>query len=72
MLAFPAYSPELNPDEQVWNRAKAEVDKYPIQSKIDLERTILSVMQAIQQKVELVKSFFKLPDTLYTKDYGHC
>jgi len=71
MLAFlPAYSPELNPDEQVWNRAKAEVGKYPIQSKVDLESTIVSVMQAIQQKVELVKSFFKLPDTLYAKDYA--
>lgn len=71
MLAFlPAYSPELNPDEQVWNRAKAEVGKCPIQSKVDLERSILSVMHAIQQKVELVKSFFKLPDTLYAKDYA--
>ena len=34
MMAFlPSYSPELNLDEQVWNRAKAEVGKYPIQSK---------------------------------------
>lgn len=59
MLEFlPAYSPELNPDKQVWNRAKTEVGKYPIQSKVDLESTILSGMQAIQQKVKLVKSFF--------------
>jgi transposase len=29
MMAFlPAYSPELNPDEQVWNHAKAKVGKY--------------------------------------------
>jgi transposase len=28
---LPAYSPELNPDEQVWNHAKAEVGKYPHQ-----------------------------------------
>lgn len=68
MLAFlPAYSPELNPDEQVWNHAKAEVGKHPIKSKLELESLILSVMRSIQQKVELVKSFFQLPDTLYAK-----
>jgi transposase len=68
MMAFlPAYSPELNPDEQVWNHAKAEVGKRPIQSKDEMEKTILSAMLAIQNKIDLVKSFFQLPDTLYAK-----
>jgi len=68
MMAFlPAYSPELNPDEQVWNHAKADVGKRTIQSKDDMEKTILSVMRIIQSKVDLVKSFFLLPDTLYAK-----
>lgn len=68
MMAFlPAYSPELNPDEQVWNHAKADVAKRTIRSKDDMERTIMSAMQVIQSKVELVKSFFQLPDTLYAK-----
>ena len=68
MMAFlPAYSPELNPDEQVWNHAKAEVGKHPIKSKLEMESLILSVMRSIQQKVELVKSFFKLPGTLYAE-----
>jgi transposase len=66
---LPAYSPELNPDEQVWNHAKAEVGKYPIKSKLDMETIILSAMQSIQQKIELVKSFFRLPDTLYAEQY---
>ena len=66
MIAFlPAYSPELNPDEQVWNHAKAEVGKHPIKSKLDMETLILSAMLSIQQKIDLVKSFFRLPDTLY-------
>ena len=53
MIAFlPAYSPELNPDEQVWNHAKAEVSKYPIKSKLDMEKLILSAMLSIQQKIE--------------------
>jgi transposase len=68
MMAFlPAYSPELNPDEQVWNHAKAEVGKHPVKSKLDMETLILSAMLSIQQKIELVKSFFRLPDTLYAE-----
>lgn len=62
---FPAYSPELNPDEQVWNHAKADVGKRTIQSKEVMEKVILSAMLAIQNKIELVKSFFLLPDTLH-------
>jgi len=70
MMAFlPAYSPELNPDEQVWNHAKAEVGKHPIKSKLDMETLILAAMRSIQQKIELVKSFFRLPDTLYAKSH---
>ena len=29
MAFLPAYSPELNPDEQVWNHAKARLGKLP-------------------------------------------
>jgi hypothetical protein len=54
----------LNPDEQVWNHAKAEVGKHPIESKLDMETLILSAMLSIQKKIALVKSFFRLPDTL--------
>ena len=68
MMAFlPAYSPELNPDEQVWNHAKSEVGKHPIKSKLEMEKLILSAMLSIQHKIELVKSFFRLPDTLYAQ-----
>ena len=67
MTFLPAYSPELSPDEQVWNHAKADVGKRTIQSKDDMEKTILSAMFVIQNKVELVKSFFQLPDTQYAK-----
>jgi len=34
-----------------------------------METLILSAMQSIQQKIELVKSFFRLPDTLYAEKY---
>ncbi|MDO9140038.1 MAG: IS630 family transposase [Methylobacter sp.] len=70
MMAFlPPYSPELNPDEQVWNHAKADAGKRPIQNKGEMEKVILNAMQAIKEKTELVKSFFRLPETLYA---GNC
>jgi len=47
----------------------AEVGKHPIKSKLDMETLILSAMLSIQQKIELVKSFFRLPDTLYAEKY---
>jgi transposase len=66
MMAFlPPYSPELNPDEQVWNHAKADAGKRPIQSKHEMERVIIAAMQSIKEKAELVKSFFRLPETRY-------
>jgi transposase len=33
MAFLPAYSPELNPDEQVWSHAKSRLSKLPIASK---------------------------------------
>ena len=51
MMAFLyTYSPELNPDEQVWNHAKAEVSKCHIKSKLDMKKLILSALLSIQQK----------------------
>jgi transposase len=71
MMAFlPPYSPELNPDEQVWNQAKAEVGKQAIRSKQEMEAVILAAMRGIQQQAERVKRFFRLPDTLYAQGYA--
>lgn len=66
MMAFlPAYSPELNPDEQVWNHAKADAGKRSIQNKNEMEAVILAAMHSIKEKTELVRSFFRLPETRY-------
>lgn len=65
-LAFlPAYAPEFNPDEQVWNHLKARLAKRPILSKSDMKRHLLSILRSIQKQTELVKSFFRMPDTKY-------
>ena len=69
MLAFlPAYSPELNPDEQVWIHAKTDIGKLTKKSKDDMEKKVLSAkLLTTQNKVDLVKSFFQLPDMPYAK-----
>ncbi len=66
MMAFlPPYTPELNPDEQVWNYAKREMGKKSIHNKEEMKEVIFSIMREIQGKVDLIKSFFLLPDTKY-------
>lgn len=63
---LPTHSPELNPDEQVWNEIKhRQLGKQPIKSKPDLKRRISSALNILQQQVEKVRSFFQLPDTQY-------
>lgn len=62
---LPRYSPELNPDEQVWNHAKRRLSQAFIDSKEVMKSTVLSIMQSIQKSPGLVQSFFRLPGTIY-------
>jgi transposase len=69
LMAFlPAYSPELNPDEQVWNHAKTRLSMRPIRSQQCMKRHLLSILRSIQKQTALVKGFFKLPATKYIMD----
>ncbi len=65
MAFLPPYSPELNPDEQVWNHAKARLGKLPITSAKAMKKAMLSIMRSIQKTKSLIKSFFRLSDTRY-------
>lgn len=62
---LPRYSPELNPDEQVWNHAKRRLAQSFIDSKETMKTTVLSIMKSIQKTPALVRSFFQLPGTSY-------
>jgi transposase len=62
---LPPYSPELNPDEQVWNSAKSKLSKKTNKSASALDRMVTSIMHSIQKNVSLVKSFFGHPDVAY-------
>jgi transposase len=64
LFFFPTHSPELNPDEQVWNELKhRQLGKQPIKNKTDLKKRIRSILKSLQYKAEKVRSFFQLPDT---------
>lgn len=66
LLAFlPAYSPALNPDEQVWNHAKARLSRLPVASKDAMKKSFTSILRSIQKSTSLIKSFFNMKDTLY-------
>ena len=65
MVFLPAYSPELNPDEQVWNHAKARLSKRSIFTKEDMKVGLLSVLRSIQKQTTLIESFFRMKDTRY-------
>ncbi len=65
-LLFAELSPEINPDEHVWEEIKdKELGRATIKSKIDLKIKLQTALQALQYNVDRVKSFFQLPETLY-------
>jgi transposase len=62
---LPAYSPDLNPDEQVWNHAKARLGKLFVATKEEFKAALFSILFSIQRTRQLVRSFFQLPSTKY-------
>lgn len=40
---LPAYSPELNPDEQVWNHAKGRLAKLFVATKKEFKAALFSI-----------------------------
>jgi len=65
MAFLPAYSPELNPDEQVWNHAKARLAKLPIASKEAMKDAFTRILRSLQKSRKLIQSFFKMEKTKY-------
>jgi len=68
MAFLPAYSPELNPDEQVWNHAKARLSKLPIASKEAMKDALMRILRSIQKSKSLIMSFFRMKSTKYISE----
>ena len=67
LFLLPPYSPELNPDEQVWSHLKHHrLGKMIIKTKEDLEIKIKSALRSIQRTTSLVMSFFRHKECCYT------
>jgi transposase len=66
LFYLPAYSPELNPDEQVWNHLKNHtIGKQCINSLKQLTKAVYSHLRSMQRKPALIRSFFLLSTTQY-------
>ncbi len=66
LFYLPPYSPELNPDEMVWNDVKNhELSRHLIDNLETLKKIVYSRLFQLQKKTSKVISFFKLPTTVY-------
>ncbi len=66
LFYLPTYSPELNPDEQVWNHLKNHtIGKQCINSLEQMTKAVHSHLRSLQRKPALIRSFFLLPTTQY-------
>jgi len=66
LFLLPPYSPELNPDEYVWNDLKNNcIGRKALSSKEQLRKQILSHLRKLQKMPGLIMTFFQSPTTRY-------
>jgi transposase len=66
IFLLPPYSPELNPDERVWNDLKNNaVGKQAITTPQQLHKAVISHLRFIQKKPERVRSYYNNETTKY-------
>ena len=66
LFFLPPYSPQVNPDEQVWNVVKNhKAGRATPRTKDALKRILLSALHALQKLPATIQGFFRHPDTRY-------
>lgn len=71
LFYLPPYSPELNPDELVWNYLKNHhTGRMSHGGKKEFHERVITIMQSLQQLKDKVKSFFRHPIIKYTEMFG--
>jgi transposase len=66
IVPLPPYSPELNPDESVWNELKNNaIGRMAITGPDDLKRKVIGYLRHMQRFPVLICSFFQSPTTRY-------
>ena len=67
LFILPPYSPELNPDEFVWNDLKNNaLGRKTITGPEMLKKSIFSFLRSLQRLPDRVRSYFQAPTTKYT------
>jgi transposase len=66
LFFLPPYSPDLNPDELVWNHVKNhKVGRTPATGPDDLKRRVVSALRSLQNFPAKVRALFQAPSVQY-------
>jgi len=66
LFYLPPYSPDLNPDELVWNHVKSNsVGRTATIDKQSFKRVVLTALRSLQRQPKQVASFFHKPSLRY-------
>ena len=69
LFFLPPYSPELNPDEQVWHDLKSNgIGRREVLDREELERKVVEHLTNLKGLPKKVRSFFQLPMTCYAAE----
>lgn len=65
LFYLPPYSPELNPDELVWNNVKSKVGRSSIKGPDDFQEKVRYYLKSLQRNTEKICGFFRQPNLRY-------
>jgi transposase len=65
LFYLPPYSPELNPDELVWNSVKNKVGRSSIKGPDDFENKVRNHLKRLQRNPSMICAFFQEPNARY-------
>jgi len=65
LFYLPPYSPELNPDELVWNNVKSKVGRSSIKGPDDFQEKVRYYLKSLQRTPEKICGFFREPNLRY-------
>jgi transposase len=66
LFLLPGYSPELNPDELVWNSLKNHaLGRLPHFNKEQMKKDAVNHLRSLQGSPDRVRAFFQAPHTIY-------
>lgn len=65
LFYLPSYSPELNPDELVWNNVKGKIGRSSIKGPDDLHKKVRHHLKSLQRCPEKICGFFQEPHLRY-------